>query len=120
MLGGISARTASILCYVPLIGWIAAIIVLASANFREDRTVRFHAFQGLCLFIVWLLVDWVLSPMFHTTPGPVMAPFRSTVGLLHLAVFGAWIWMLIKTSQGQLFRLPILGELSDRLLAEQR
>src|SRR5512143_3964323 len=60
-LGGISARTASILCYIPGIGWIAAVVVLAADRFRHDRAVRFHAFQGLYLFVAWLLNQWVLS-----------------------------------------------------------
>ena len=61
---GISPRTASLLCYVPILGWIVAIVVLASARFRDNVRVRFHAFQGLYLFVAWLIVDWVLSPMF--------------------------------------------------------
>src|SRR5579871_1877882 len=59
-LSGISPRTASILCYVPTVGWIAAIIVLASHRFRHMPTVRFHAFQGLYLFVAWLMNDQVL------------------------------------------------------------
>src|ERR1700719_5429871 len=55
---GISSRTASLLCYIPIVGWIAAIVVLASARFRGEHNVRFHAFQGLYLFVAWLIVDW--------------------------------------------------------------
>src|ERR1700733_14071487 len=61
---GVSPRLASLLCYVPIIGWIVAIVVLASERFRGDTRVRFNAFQGLYLFVAWLIVDWVLSPMF--------------------------------------------------------
>jgi hypothetical protein len=61
---GVSPRTASLLCYIPILGWIVAIVVLASARFRDNARVRFHAFQGLYLFVAWLIVDWVLSPMF--------------------------------------------------------
>src|SRR5271169_300965 len=67
-LAGINPRTASILCYVPGIGWIASIIVLASDRFRHNRTVRFHAFQGLYLFVLWLMEDWVLKPLFYMIP----------------------------------------------------
>jgi len=55
-LSGISPRTASILCYIPVVGWIASIIVLAADRFRNDHRVRFHAFQGLYLFVAWLIV----------------------------------------------------------------
>ncbi len=105
-------------CYIPIVGWIAAIIVLATARFQDERAVRFHAFQGLYLFVVWLLVDWVLQPFAHMIPGS--GPLRVTAGLLQVAVFGAWIWMIVKTSREQMFRLPIVGELAERSVAEQR
>ena len=103
-----------------MLGWIASIIVLATPRYRDDVAVRFHAFQGLCLFIVWLLVDWVLSPAFRVLRAPGMQPMHAVAGMLHLAVFAAAIWMIIKTSQNEMFRLPILGDLADRLVAEQR
>ena len=62
-LHGVTPRTASLLCYIPIVGWVVAIVVLASVRFREDAKVRFHAFQGLYLFVAWLIVDWVLSPL---------------------------------------------------------
>ncbi len=113
-LGGITPRTAAMLCYIPVLGWIPSIFVLAADRFQNDRTARFHAFQGLYLFVVWLLVDRVVAPIFSF--GPDFNPGK----LLHLAVFGAWVFMLVKTSQQQMFRLPIVGELADRSVAEQR
>jgi uncharacterized membrane protein len=105
-------------CYVPLLGWIPAIVVLATSRFQHDRAVRFHAFQGLYLFVAWLLVDWVLHPIFLSMPGP--NPVRLLSALMHVCVFAAWIWMIIKTSQEQMYRLPIVGELAERSVAEQR
>src|SRR5512133_3419927 len=63
-LESINAKTASILCYIPWVGWIAGIVVLASDRFRHDRAVRFHAFQGLYLFVACLIADQVIRPMF--------------------------------------------------------
>lgn len=118
-LGGISPRTAALLCYVPILGWLAAIVVLASARFRRDRRVRFHAFQGLYLFVAWLIVDWVLDPLFRI-PGPWEPPFhRLFPALLKIAIFVAWIFMLIKTAHDDLYRLPIVGELAEKSVAEQ-
>jgi uncharacterized membrane protein len=105
-------------CYIPLLGWIAAIVVLATSRFQEDRAVRFHAFQGLYLFVAWLLIDWVLQPIFTSVPGG--NPVRVLSSLLKISIFGAWIWMIIKTSQEQMYRLPIVGELAERSVAEQR
>jgi uncharacterized membrane protein len=112
---GITPRTASLLCYIPVVGWIGSIIVLASTRFREDRVTRFHAWQGLYLFVAWLIVEWVLEPFFGHIPGRV--PF---VGVFKLAIIIAWIVMLVKTSQEQVFHLPIIGDLAERSVAEQR
>ena len=116
-LSGVSPRTASLCCYLPVIGWIPCIIVLASAKFRDDRDVRFHAFQGLYLFVVWLILDWVVGPMVAVVHGPAMMPIGK---ILKVAVIFAWVFMLVKLSQGQSFRLPIIGELAERSVAEQK
>ena len=117
----ISNRNAALLCYIPWVGWIAAIAVLASERFRSDKRLRFHAFQGLYLFAVWLMVSWVIAPMltFPVAPGgfPV---YRSISQILHLVVVGAWIFMLMKVSHDEDYRLPILGDLADRSASEQR
>ena len=112
--GAISPRTASILCYVPWMGWIAAIVVLASNTFRNNRTVRFHAFQGLYLFVAWLIVHWVFKPLMFFAPGP---HFPIAL-LLQLFILAIWIFMMVKTSQEEVYSLPIIGELAERSLAE--
>jgi uncharacterized membrane protein len=105
------------LCYVPVIGWIAAIVVLASQKFCGDQKVRFHAFQGLYIFVAWLLVDWGLIPFLGLTAGFSGMKLKSLLKGLLLAV---WIFMIIKTSQREDFRLPIFGDLAERSIAEQR
>lgn len=114
-LAGLDDRRAATLCYIPLVGWIVSIVVLAAERFRNSRETRFHAFQGLYLFVAWLFVDWVFSPFSH-----IAQPMRITSGIMKVAVFGAWIFMIVKTSQGENFRLPLLGELADRSVSEQK
>ncbi len=117
-LGKVDARTASILCYIPIVGWIPSIFVLASAKFHSDQNTRFHAFQGLYLFVGWLLADWVLKPFLRTLGWPI--GFYPIVATAKAAIFIAWIWMLIKVSQSESFKLPLVGELAERSVAEQR
>jgi uncharacterized membrane protein len=114
---GVDARTASILCYVPLVGWVASILVLASQRFRNDTETRFHAFQGLYLFVAWLMVDWVLGPMLKI-PGLMVG--LSIGKLLKLVIMGAWIWMLVKVVQRESFKLPLVGDWAEKSVAEQR
>ncbi len=112
---GISPRTASILCYAPWVGWIAAIVVLASSKFREHRIVRFHAFQGLYLFVAWLILHWVVKPMYWMVPGPHFP----LMGILQFALLALSVFMMIKASEDQPYSLPIIGELAERSLAER-
>jgi uncharacterized membrane protein len=106
-------RTASVLCYVPGIGWIVSVIVLASTRFRQDQTVRFHAFQGLYLFVAWLIADWVLRPMLEFVPFPHFALYR----IVELGLLGMSIFMMLKAGQNEAFALPIFGELAQRSAA---
>ena len=112
---GVSARTASILCYVPWVGWIAAIVCLASNSFRNNRKVRFHAFQGLYLFVAWLIVQWVFKPFSVFMPGPHLP----VAGVLQVALLAVSVFMIVKCSQDETYALPVLGELAERSLAEK-
>jgi uncharacterized membrane protein len=111
-LAGIPPRTASILCYVPYLGWIAAIFVLASDRFRRDRTVRFHGFQGLYLFVAYLIEDQVMRPVFNHIPGAHLNVF------IHLALLGASIFMMVKASHDEAYALPLFGDLAHKSLTE--
>jgi uncharacterized membrane protein len=110
-----SPRTASTLCYIPFVGWIAGLLILAAERFRRDRTVRFHAFQGLYLFVAWLLVDLIGDNLLDGSRGT-----RWLINPLRLAVFATWIYMLVQTNQDKLVKLPLLGELADRSVEEQQ
>lgn len=114
-LANLSPRTAAILCYVPTVGWIAAVVVLAARKFRNDRIVRFHAFQGLYLFAAWLVVQWVVHPLMSTMSDRVVRVDRILEALL-LAVS---VLMMVKASHDDHYVLPIIGELAQKSAAEQ-
>jgi uncharacterized membrane protein len=118
---GISNRNASLLCYIPMVGWIAAIVVLASERFRREIDVRFNAFQGLYMFVAWLMVEWVISPALYVSDwGGGFPMHRAFSHLLQLCIFAAWIVMIVKVSHGEKYKLPIVGELAERSVCEQR
>jgi uncharacterized membrane protein len=123
-LGGLTHKNASLLCCIPWLGWIAAVIVLASTRYKRDtadaREVRFNAFQGLYLFVAWLIVDWVVSPALRFGAIGMGDAFRPLEGLLRVAILAAWIVMLVKVSHSEHYRLPIVGEMAERSVEEQR
>lgn len=112
---GIAPRTAAMLCYAPWIGWIMAIIVLASERFRREAQIRFHAFQGLYLWVAYLIAEWVVKPIFRFGYWGGLNPGK----LLLLGLVACAIYMLIKTKQGEDIKLPILGDLAEKSVAEQ-
>lgn len=118
-MAGIDPRTASVLCYLPFLGLIASIVVLASARFRHDPWVRFDAFQSVYLFVAWLVLDRVASPLFGW---PFLGNHMDSFvpGLLKAAVIGLWIFMMVKASQHERYRLPVLGDLAEKSVSEQR
>ncbi len=111
-LAAVNPRTASILCYIPGIGWIASIIVLASDRFRHDRLVRFHGFQGLYLFVAWLLDDQVLRPLLQRVPGFHLH------AVVQLVLVGMSIFMMVKAAHDEAYSLPLFGELAQKSVAE--
>ena len=112
---GLSPRLASVLCYVPTLGWIAAVFCLAASKFKHDSAVRFNAFQGLYLFAAWLVVQWVIQPMSWFAHSGFMRADR----LLELLLIGVGIFMMVKASHDEVYVLPIVGELAQRSAAEQ-
>jgi uncharacterized membrane protein len=117
ILTGVSDRTASILCYIPVFGIIPSIIVLASQKFRHDPVVRFNAFQSVYLFVAWLIVSYAMPVLMFGIPGWGFE--HGLLGLLKLAIFGCWIYLLVKAANQIQVRLPIIGDLAARSATEQ-
>ena len=110
-LAGMPPRTASILCYIPVVGWIASVVVLASDRFRDIRPVRFHAFQGLYLGVAWVLNGWVLGHM-------MWGDLHIVHDMVNLALLVMSIFMMVKAAHGQEYSLPVFGELAQRSVSE--
>jgi uncharacterized membrane protein len=114
-LAGWEDNKVAAMCYIPVIGWIFAIIVLAAERFRHVRDARFHAFQGLYLFVMWLVVDWVFGPIARASSAT-----HDISKLIQLVLIGTGIFMFIKTRQGEFVQLPVLGELAEKSVSEQK
>ena len=112
-LASLKPRNAAILCYLPWLGWIMSLVILSTRRFQSNRLVRFHAFQGLYLFVAWMIVDIALEPVLR------VSWLRRIIPIFELGLLATGILMLVKTSADQLIRLPIVGEMADRSVNEQ-
>ena len=106
---GMTDNVAGMLAYVT---FIPAIIFLVTAPYNQSRFVRFHSYQSIFFSVAVFAIQVILSML-------TVVPFLILItGPLHLLVFlGAvivWIILLMKANQGQMFKLPIIGDLAEK------
>ena len=99
---GMDQNLAGLLCYAA--GWITGLIFFLIE--KENRYVRFHAMQSLITFGGLTALFFVLT--FIPFIGWVLLPF---LGLAQLVL---WILLMVKAYQGQLFKLPVIGDMAEK------
>lgn len=117
-LGGMSDRTACILCYIPVLGVIPALVFLASHRYRRNVRVRFNAFQSLYLFVAWLIVSSAF-PILLSVNFPGWGAEMAIIALLKIALFVCWIYLLVKAALEEQVKVPVIGDLAARSTTEQ-
>jgi len=104
--GGITDNVAGMLCYI----LIVAIIFLLIEPYNKSKFVRFHAFQCIFLCLGWIALGIALSII-----GMIPVLGWATLllwPLIGLAGLVLWIILFIKAYQGQMFKLPVIGDLA--------
>lgn len=99
---GLSDTAAGALAYITI---IPAIIFLVLAPYNTRPFVKFHAFQCLCLGVVWFCLGVV-------TIIPLLGLIVLMVGSLVLLV--CWILSIVKASQGSYFKLPFISDFASK------
>lgn len=90
--------------------FIPAVLFLVLEPYKRNRFVRFHSAQclllwaGAALAAVLLYAIPVAGPLFVGLIGVVAALF----------VFVMWLVLLVKSLQGEMFKLPLLGDIADK------
>ncbi len=104
--GGLTDNIAGLLAYIT---FIPAIIFLVMEPYNKKRFVRFHAFQCLFFTVAVIVLDIVMMFLGHI---PVIGALLSL--LISLGIFVIWIILLIKAYQGQMFKLPVIGDMAEQ------
>ena len=111
---GVEPRLAALLCYSAW--WISGLIFLIIE--QQHRTVRFHAAQSLVLFGGLSLVIGMLSAgsvgMLVVSAAAFQAA-RLLVYLVWIAAVAIWMLLMLKTFQGETWRVPFASDLAARL-----
>jgi uncharacterized membrane protein len=99
---GMNQNVAGLLCYVA--GWITGLIFFLIE--KENRFVRFHAMQSIITFGSLTVLFMVLG--FIPIVGWMLMPILAILQLI------LWIVLMVKAYQGQLFKLPVIGDMAEK------
>jgi uncharacterized membrane protein len=92
--------------------FVPAGVLLVLPGFRRHRFIRFHAWQSLFIWGVFLVLTIVAISLSNIAAAMVFLVF----GLLSsLAMIFLWVVLSIKAWQGERFELPWFGELAGRM-----
>jgi uncharacterized membrane protein len=107
--GGLTDNVAGMLAYFTI---IPAIVFLVLEPFNRKPFVRFHSFQCIFFAIAWIVLWIVLSIIAHIPIlGWLTILIWPLIGLLGLII---WIVLILKAYQGQMFKLPIVGDMAAK------
>jgi uncharacterized membrane protein len=103
---GIDENIEGLLCYV--LGWITGIVFLVLE--KENKFVRFHAMQSLATFLVLFIILVIIG----------MIPFVGWVISILISIFMLilWLFLMYKAFKGELYKLPIVGEFSEKQIGK--
>jgi uncharacterized membrane protein len=96
---------------------LPAIMFLLVPPYNKSRFVRFHSFESLGVFLVGLVVVAMLRVVgfalfFIPAIGHLLVWLVSMVG--GLAFFTVWVVLIVKALQGEMFKLPLVGEFAEK------
>jgi uncharacterized membrane protein len=116
---GIPDNVAALLSYV--LGWITGLIFLL---IDKRPFVRFHAAQSVIVFLGLHIARVVVAMIFGV--GGLAGLFVWPVSILAAVLFHSislitlvlWIILMVKAFQGVRFKLPLVGDIAQRLAGQ--
>jgi uncharacterized membrane protein len=89
---------------------IPAIVFLLVEPYSRDRFVRFHSFQSIGLSVTALVIGAGLraaESLFFFLP--LLLSMLGSLGF-----FVIWVVLIVKALQGEMFKLPVVGDFSEQ------
>lgn len=112
--GALRENIAGALAYI---SFVPAVLFLVLDPYNKNRFVRFHSVQCLLLWAATIALAIALklaSVVLFIIPvlGPLLVLLVSMV--VGLAAVVIWFVLVIKAFQGEMFKLPMLGDLAEQ------
>jgi uncharacterized membrane protein len=112
--GFLKENVAAALAYVT---FVPAIIFLRVRPFNHNRLVRFHSFQSIFFAIAVIVTGIALRVLFYMLSliprfGYLLASLAVLVVVLGFTIL--WLVVMVKALQGELFKLPVIGDFAEK------
>ena len=114
--GAITSNVAALLAYV--FGLVTGIIFLVLEPYKNDKFVRFHAFQSIffniAVIVFWIAYNIVIAILAHLSFGilGIVGWFLGPV--IGLAVFAYWLFLMFKAYNNQRYVIPFVGQFAEK------
>jgi uncharacterized membrane protein len=120
---GLDENIAALLSYI--LGWVSGLVFFLIE--KDSKLVRFHAMQSILLCVLALIVciaGWIVTfvlVLILAQLADVMGALAGLVATLVWLIIGAalliaFIMCLVKAYQGQFFKLPVIGNLAEKIV----
>lgn len=110
---GLQTNVAGALCYFA--GLVTGILFLCLEPYRHDRFIRFHAWQSIFLSVAWFAAYFVLGIFLAIFPGMLWRLTWFLHSAFALSFFLLWLLLMYKAYNNERFRLPVIGDLAERI-----
>jgi uncharacterized membrane protein len=122
---GLSPNAAALISYI----WIPVTSAVVLVTEKENRFVRFHAFQslfmGLTVFVGTLVLAVIIGVL-TLVAGAVSSALGIIVSMVSLliwmviaaALLALWVFCLVKAYRGETFKLPVVGAYAEKMVGK--
>jgi len=106
---GLTDNLGGLLAYL----FIPAILFLVIEPYNKRKFIRFHSFQCIFLAVAGFVLGIGLNILWHV-------PFLGWLVLfllwpiIGLAEFILWLFLMYKAYQGEMFKLPVIGDMAEK------
>lgn len=120
---GLSPNAAALISYI----WIPVTSIIVLVTEKENRLVRFHAFQslvmGLSVFALSIVLSVVIGVLMFVAG--MISPYLGLIvsmcallvwGVIALALLALWAFCLVKAYRGEMYSVPVVGKYAEKLV----
>ena len=108
---GLQPNVAGLLCYI--LGWLSGVVFLFIEG--KDKFVRFHAWQSIVTFGILTALLLILS-ILSLLGGLLYISLMVIYWMVFILAIVLWVFLMLKAYRGQAYKLPVAGDIAQKLL----